>query len=262
MQEAVLRMEEREPALSTVMRIDARGMYYRQLNKIVREAVKESTSEFELINVNGQRYIGGGLEKAVKIDVYGVPGNDLAAFMDGPYIVVHNNAQDCIGNTMNDGKVVVHGDAGDVLGYGMRGGKLHILGDVGYRVGIHMKSFKSQIPVIIAGGIARDFYGEYMAGGVLILLGMDRPAGQPIVGDYVGTGMHGGVIYIRGDVPEHRLGKELGIRPITADDGETLRRYLAEYCDDFGLSLDEVMQVPFTKYVPISNRPYGKLYAY
>ncbi len=243
------------------LRLDASGVYYRALNKLVREAAALGVAHFELVNVNGQRYLGGGLEAPVTIDIHGVPGNDLGAFMNGPIIVVRNNAQDCIGNTMNEGKVIVHGDAGDVLGYGMRGGKLHIRGHVGYRVGIHMKSFRSQVPVIIAGGTAQDFFGEYMAGGILILLGLES-RGAPIVGDYVGTGMHGGEIYIRGQVEAHRLGQEVGVREPTEEDRRRLAAYLGEYCADLGLDLEGVLAEPFIKLVPISHRPYGKLYSY
>jgi len=38
-----------------------------------------------------------------------------------PTIIVHGNAEDAVGNTMNSGKMVVHGMAGDVIGYSMRG---------------------------------------------------------------------------------------------------------------------------------------------
>lgn len=244
------------------MTVDAAGMYYRVLNKVVREAVRAGVRRFRLLNVNGQRYIGDGLFGAVEIEIHGVPGNDLAAFMNGPQIVVHGNAQDGVGNTMNDGKVVIHGHAGDVLGYGMRGGKLHIRGDVGYRVGIHMKSYKEKVPVIIAGGIARDFFGEYMAGGVLILLGLERRASQPLVGDYLGTGMHGGVIYLRGEVSPLQLGKEVGTPQLTKEDYRLLEVLLGEYCLDLGLDLGEIMTSNFTKLIPISHRPYGKLYSY
>lgn len=250
---------QRDPS---TLRLNAQGVYYRALNKLVREAARRGTTRVELLNVNGQRYVAGGLERPVRIDIYGVPGNDLGAFMNGPEIVVHNNSQDCIANTMNDGKIIVHGDAGDVLGYGMRGGKLHIRGDVGYRVGIHMKAYQDKVPVIVAGGIGRDFFGEYMAGGILILLGLNRRGGQPIVGDYVGTGMHGGTMYIRGAVPQHHLGKEVGLRPITERDEAVLTRCLSEFCADFSLDLNEVMAEPFSKLVPVSHRPYGKLYSY
>lgn len=246
---------------SGMMVIDARGVYYRDLNRMVREAIAKGKKEILLKNINGQYYIGDGLRGDVTITIEGVPGNDLAAFMDGPTIIVKNNAQDNIGNTMNSGKVVVHGDAGDVLGYGMRGGRLHILGDVGYRVGIHMKGYKKQNPIIIVGGRGGDFFGEYMAGGVLVLLGLNEDRG-PIVGDYVGTGMHGGVIYIRGEIDKKRCGREVGITDPTDEDIGLLRGYLAEYCSDFGLNIERVMAKGFKRLLPTALRPYGNLYAY
>ena len=241
--------------------IDAKNLHYRDLNDQIHQALGHGAKEILLRNVNGQRYIGNGIRGNLKISIEGVPGNDLAAFMDGPSIVVNSNAQDAVGNTMNSGKVVIHGHAGDVLGYGMRGGKLFIQGDVGYRVGIHMKAFKKHIPVIIIGGTARDFLGEYQAGGVIILLGLDRD-GKPFVGNYIGTGMHGGVIYIRGEVDPFQLGKEVSISPIDEIDEKRLRLYLKEYCDEFGLSIDEVMRDQFIKLLPTHLRPYGKIYAY
>jgi glutamate synthase domain-containing protein 3 len=243
------------------MEINAKNLHYQDLNEQIHQAIRKGTRDFLLQNVNGQRYIGDGIRGKIKIRIEGVPGNDLAAFMDGPTIIAHSNAQDAVANTMNAGKVVIHGDAGDVLGYGMRGGKLFIRGDVGYRVGIHMKSFKRHIPVIIIGGTARDFLGEYQAGGVIILLGLEKD-GKPLTGDYVGTGMHGGVIYARGEVDPFHLGKEVSISPIDKMDEERLRLYLKEYCEDFGLSLDEVMRDKFIKLLPTHLRPYGRIYAY
>lgn len=246
-----------------MLTIDAKGIYYRELNSKVREAVSKGEKEILLKNVNGQYYIGDGLRGETTITIDGVPGNDLAAFMDGPTLIVKNNAQDNIGNTMNSGKVVIHGNAGDVLGYGMRGGKLHIRGDVGYRVGIHMKGYKKQNPVIIAGGKAGDFFGEYMAGGVLILLNLDgKNDSRPVVGDYVGTGMHGGAIFIRGDVDKKLCGAEVGIEDLQNEDKKLLKEYLEDYCRDFGLNCDEIMKTPFKKLIPASLRPYGNLYAY
>mgnify|MGYP002410955709 FL=1 len=162
---------------------------------------------------------------------------------------------------MNAGKVIVHGHAGDVLGYGMRGGRLHIRKDVGYRVGIHMKSYQDNKPVLVAGGKAGDFFGEYMAGGVLILLGMftDNPE-KAKHGYLCGTGMHGGTIYVRGGVDESRLAKEVGVFQLDADDRRELELHLKNYCDDFGLNLAEVMAEPFVKVLPKSKRPYGNMY--
>jgi len=243
------------------MKINAEGLYYRDLNEKIRAAVAAGAEKIELSNVNGQYYIGDGINRPVTITIQGVPGNDLAAFMNRATIIVKDNGQDNIGNTMNAGKVIVHGHAGDVLGYGMRGGKLHILKDVGYRVGIHMKSFHENRPVLIAGGKAGDFFGEYMAGGVLILLGMfsDDPQ-KPKHGFRFGTGMHGGVIYVRGPVDEGKLAMEVGVFELTAEDRKDLEEYLKDYCKDFKLDLKEVLKEKFVKVVPKSTRPYGNMY--
>lgn len=244
--------------------IDAEGMHYRDLNQVIRDRVKEGVTHFRLLNVNGQRYIGAGITEEIFIEVHGVAGQDLGIFMNGPTIEVFGNAQDCVGNTMEGEKIVVHGMAGDVCGYGMRGGKLHILRDVGYRVGIHMKTYKDMVPVIIVGGKAGDFFGEYMAGGILVLLNLWDDGGSP-VGDYLATGMHGGVIYIRGDVDPYIMGKEVGQVEVTQEDRALLKGLLEDYCKDFSayeLDPDRILQVPFTKLIPVSTRPYGKIYAY
>ncbi|MBI5886281.1 MAG: hypothetical protein HZB85_06830 [Deltaproteobacteria bacterium] len=242
--------------------IDAAGLKYRELNEMIRGAIARGEKEIRVKGVNGQYYIGSGLRDKTDITLEGVPGNDLAAFMDGPTIHVKGNGQDNICNTMNSGKVVIDGNAGDVLGYGMRGGKLHIRGSVGYRVGIHMKGVKKQSPTIVVGGTAGDFFGEYMAGGVIILLGLDTKDGEPLAGDYLGTGMHGGVIYVRGTVDKALCGAEVGIAELDEEDKATLKEHLTEYCKDMGISLDSVMKKGFKKLYPESIRPYGNLYAY
>jgi glutamate synthase domain-containing protein 3 len=244
-------------------KIDAAGLHYRPLNEQVRAAVRSGEKDIRLVNVNGQRFIGDALQgDKTKITIDGVPGNDLAVFMDGPTIVVNNNAEDGVGNTMNAGKVIIHGDVGDVIGYGMRGGIIHIKGNVGYRIGLHMKEYETKIPVIIAGGTARDFYGEYMAGGVQILLGLNSKKGENIAGHFTGTGMHGGLMYIRGGFEAHTLAKEASVTPMEEADYKLIRKLLKPYCKDFDLDLEEIMKRDFTKLAPPSARPYGGYYAY
>jgi glutamate synthase domain-containing protein 3 len=243
------------------MRIDAKGLHYKILNEQIREAIAAGEKEIILDNVNGQRYIGAGLKSDVNIKIFGVPGNDLAIFMDGPTITVHGNGQDGIGNTMNSGKVVIHGDAGDITGYSMRGGRIFIEGSVGYRTGIHMKSYKESCPVIIVGGCAQNFLGEYMAGGLIVVLGLENE-GSEVIGGYVGTGMHGGAMYIRGRVDEHQLGKEVKIVGLEGGDIKILEEHLKEYCCIFNLHLDDLLNGEFLKLIPYTHRPYGKIYAY
>jgi len=244
------------------VRIDAADLHYRDLNRQVRQAVAEGEMELEIVNVNGQRYIADGVQGSVGMELHGVPGNDLGAFMDGPTVVVRGNAQDAVANTMNAGEIVVHGHAGDVLGYGMRGGRLLVRGNVGYRVGIHMKAYQDRFPVVVAGGVAGDFLGEYMAGGALIVLGLERRPGQELVGDWCGTGMHGGVIYVRGDVDPARVaGRFVAVRPVDDADRKVLTPHVEAFAFAFGLDVAEILEHDFLRIAPISHRPFGAKYA-
>jgi glutamate synthase domain-containing protein 3 len=71
-----------------------------------------------------------------------------------------------------------------------------------------------------------------------------------------------GVGYVRGVVEEYKIGKECGIFIADENDIARLRPILQEHCAAFDMDVEEVLSVPFTKLIPISHRPYGKLYAY
>lgn len=243
-----------------VCKIDALGMHFRDLNRLMKSLDKAGAEKIEVHNVYGQRYIGTGLQGSMSIDIYGTPGNDLAAFMDGQKITVYANAQDCTGNTMNEGQIVIHGHAGDITGYGMRGGKIFIRDDVGYRLGIHMKEYMGKRPYVVVGGTGQDFLGEYMAGGVLLVLGLTLKPGERHKAKFVGTGMHGGIIYVSGEI--NHLGKEVKVMDVNNNDLTAIQSLVREYCSHFDVSVDEVMERKYSKIVPISHRPYGTVYAY
>jgi len=242
-----------------VWRVDAEGMYYKDLNTILRTIVSNGAEKVEIRNVCGQRYIGTDLETTSQIDIYGTPGNDLGAFMNGPKLVVHGNVQEGCGNTMNDGQIIVHGNAGDITGHSMRGGSIFIRDDVGYRVGIHMKEYHRKKPKIVIGGTAQDFLAEYMAGGIVLVLGLTLSKGGRSKARFVGTGMHGGVIYERGDIIETSKGTKL--MKIGKRDIRVIEALVGEYCNHFGLKPEEIMNCQFYKIVSVSKRPYENLYS-
>jgi len=247
---------------NSVVKINASGIFYRELNARLKGAVSEGAHRVELHNVCGQRYIGTDLDKPVEIEIFGTPGNDLGAFMHGPRIIVRGNAQDGCGNTMNEGEIVIHGHAGDILGLSARGGKIFVRDDVGYRAGIHMKEYGEKKPVLVIGGTAQDFLGEYMAGGILILLGLNLSEGQHHKANFIGTGMHGGVIYLRGSVDSYQLGKEVGMAELEEKDYEILQRFVGEFASHFGYDTKSILEHKFTKLAPRWLRPYGRLYTY
>ncbi len=251
-----------ENKIDNVVKIDAKGLSTAELNSRLREATADGAIGIEIRNVCGQRYIGTDLHRQLDIDIYGTPGNDLGAFLDGPRIVVHNNAQDGCGNTMNNGEIVVHGHAGDIAGLSARGGKIFIRDYVGYRAGIHMKEYEDKRPSLVIGGTFQDFLGEYMAGGVIVVLGLGMAEGETHRASYIGTGMHGGVIYLAGTVNDYQLGKEVGIAPLDENDHARLVDLVDQFCHHFGYEAAEILKKDFVKLFPLYLRPYGKLYAY
>jgi glutamate synthase domain-containing protein 3 len=248
--------------MSSIKRIDATGLTTQELNTLLREATANGVKKIEIQNVCGQRYIGTDLHKEVDIEIFGTPGNDLGAFMCGPRITVHGNAQDGTGNTMNDGEIVIHGHAGDITGLSSRSGKIFVRDYVGYRAGIHMKEYGDKKSMLVIGGTAQDFLAEYMAGGVIVLLGLDLREGETHQANYIGTGMHGGVIYMAGKVNDYQLGKEVGVAELDQHDFEILNGLVTEFADHFGHDAGEIMKKHFIKLFPLYLRPYGTLYAY
>ena len=245
----------------SVARVDTAGLHYRELNSILRSLVADGADRIELRGVAGQRYIGTDLDRPVQIDIFGVPGNDLGSFMDGPRVTVYGNAQDGCGNTMNHGTIIVHGLAGDITGLSARGGKIFIRDDVGYRAGVHMKEFGDKCPKLVIGGTAQDFLGEYMAGGVLVVLGLTLGKRTRHLARFIGTGMHAGVIFLRGTVEEHQLGKEVGVAQPDEGEERLLKELVTEYCGYFEVEPESILDQPFIKLFPLYLRPYGPLYA-
>ncbi len=234
--------------------IDAANLDYKCLNERIRNADENVILE----NCCGHRFIAAGMS-GKHISIHGIPGNALGAYLNNAVITVHANAQDAVGDTMNEGKIIIHGSIGDAAGYAMRGGKIHIQGNAGYRAGIHMKAYQDKIPVMIIGGSAGSFLGEYQAGGRIIVLGLHSDK-KPLVGYFPCTGMHGGKIFLRGTCENITFPDQVTAAPASPDDLEELRRDLSEYCDDFGYDLEQIMSSPFTVITPDSKNPYKQMY--
>ena len=236
------------------MIIDAEKIGYKEINDILRTEKNQVT----INNCLGQRFIATGMSNK-KITVNGVPGNALGSYLNGAEIAVHGNAQDAVGDTMNNGEIVVFGNVGDAAGYAMRGGLIMIKSDAGYRAGIHMKAYKDMVPVMVIGGKAGSFLGEYQAGGIIIVLGLgdDR---RNIVGNFPCTGMHGGKMFLRSDCKNISFPKQVTARPATADDLKEISRYIERYSKTFGVDKEKLFDSPFTVVTPDNENPYNQLY--
>jgi glutamate synthase domain-containing protein 3 len=240
--------------------IDAQGLHYTPLNRRIREAVALGADEIVLEHVLGQRFIANGLSADVRIDIHGVPGGDLGMFMNGPHCTVYGNCDHAPGNTMDGGRIVIHGSAGDAVGHSMRGGEVFVRDDIGYRGGIHMKEYQEKKPILVVGGHARAFIGEYMAGGLLIVLGIGKKNGIEERG--IGSGIHGGEIYLRGEVDEHYLGVGAMTKPFGDAEREKIRPCIERFCSLFGIDPEPLTRADFTRIAPASARPFASKYTW
>lgn len=239
-------------------RIQAGKTDFKRLNEHIRSCADR---EIELDGCIGQRYIGAGMRDK-QLTVGGIAGNALGAYLDGGVILTRGNAQDATGDTMNDGLIAVDGDSGDATGYSMRGGRIYVHGDAGYRAGVHMKQYADKIPVIVIGGSAGSFLGEYQAGGKIIVLGLGRADGSAPVGFFPGTGMHGGKIYLRCAQAPSGLPAQISVHRAQAADIDEIRSEVEDFCARFGEDVGSLLADPFFVLTPNSTNPYKKLYTY
>ncbi len=239
------------------MNINALALDYQELNQKIKNV---SQKELIIKNCMGQRYIGCGLSKKV-LQIYGVPGNALGAYLEGAELTVYGNAQDSVGDTMNEGMIFVHGSCGDTPGYAMRGGKIFVRGNAGYRAGIHMKSYKDKSPVLIIGGSAGSFLGEYQAGGKIVVLGLGSGKDCP-VGNFCGTGMHGGKIYLRCESLPSNLPKQVNGKLAGFEDLQEIEAEIEQFCREFGFAKRGILDHPFYVLTPNTKNPYRQLYVH
>lgn len=234
--------------------LNASNLSFRELN----EKIRSVQGECEISACLGQRFIGAGMSDK-KIALVGTPGNALGAYLNGAEICVKGNVQDAVGDTMNDGKIIVHGNIGDAAGYAMRGGSIFVKGDAGYRAGIHMKAYQDKSPVIVIGGCAGSFLGEYQAGGMIIVLGLHAD-GKEIVGNFPCTGMHGGKIALRSDCKNIRFPKNVQTQRAAKKHLSEISGHLAEFCAQFDCDMSEILCAPWTIITPDSKTPYKQMY--
>ena len=236
------------------MNVEAKGLDYKALN----EAIRAAGPSCRITGCLGQRFIGAGMSgRQVEID--GIPGNALGAYLGGGTITVNGNAQDAVGDTMNDGSIIIHGSVGDAAGYAMRGGAIYIQGDAGYRAGVHMKAYGDRVPVMVIGGRAGSFLGEYQAGGRIVVLGLTGQE-RPIVGNFPCTGMHGGAVYLRSDCRDILFPGQVTARPAGPEDLAQIRPSVETFCHLFGQDAEEILGAPFTVVTPDSQNPYRQMY--
>lgn len=225
--------------------------------QLLNERIRSSSDDVVVDCCYGERFIGCGISSKT-ITINGTPGNALGAYLDGATIVVNGNAQDAVGDTMNEGKIIIHGNAGDALGYAMRGGKIFVRGNSGYRTGIHMKQYQDKKPIIVVGGKVGSFLGEYLAGGLIIVFGLDTDSFP--CGNYAGTVMTYGEIYIRSKVKPSHMPDQVNVTEMSLEDLRGIMGVITEYADTFNIDMNKILDRPFYRLTPDTKNPLKQLY--
>ena len=180
------------------IRIDSRV-----LEEKVQDAVVHGHRYIE-IKAFGQHGIGGRLWKAgndtVHIRVAGHPGQRLGSMgFPNTFIEAMGPGSDDVGWLNGGAKIVVHGHAGNGVGNAMAQGKIYIAGNIGAR-GMTMTKANPRFdpPELWVLGSVGDYFGEFMAGGIAVVCGIDAQTPDNVIGYRPFVGMVGGKVFFRG----------------------------------------------------------------
>ncbi len=175
----------------------------RILEERIQDAVANGHHHLE-IRAFGQHNIGGRLWKAgqdpVHIRVTGPPGQRLGSFgFPNTLIEVEGPASDDTGWLNAGANIVVRGHAGNGTCNGMAQGTVWVAGNVGARsMTMTKRNPRFAPPELWVLGTVGDYFGEFMAGGVAVVCGINGQNPGNVLGYRPFVGMVGGRCYFRG----------------------------------------------------------------
>ena len=124
-----------------------------------------------------------------------------------------------------------------------------------------MKQYEVEArPILVVGGTAHSFLGEYMAGGLVLVLGIGKEKAMTDRG--IGSGIHGGEIIIRGEVDDYLLGVGAKKFKFTEADLERIAPVIKSFCEQFGYDPKEFLDTNYTRIAPASSRPFASKYVW
>ncbi len=176
-------------------------------SRVLEEHIQEMIARGERrlkIDAFGQHGIGGRLWKAgdetVHITVDGSPGQRVGSMgFPNTFIEVMGPASDDVGWLNAGATIVVHGNAANGVGNAMAQGKIFVGGNIGAR-GMTMTKQNPRFdpPQLWVLGSVGDYFGEFMAGGIAVVCGVDPQDSENVLGYRPLVGMVGGKVFFRG----------------------------------------------------------------
>jgi NADPH-dependent glutamate synthase beta subunit-like oxidoreductase/glutamate synthase domain-containing protein 3/ferredoxin len=210
----------------------------RVLEERIQAAVKNGHRYIE-VDAYGQHGIGGRLWKAGKeplhVRVTGHSGQRLGS-MGFPTTRIENigPASDDVGWLNGGADIIVHGHAGNGVANAMAQGRVYVAGSIGAR-GMTMTKHNPRFspPELWVLGSAGDYFGEFMAGGIAVICGIDVQTPENILGYRPLVGMVGGKVFFHG--PHGGYSKsDARLTPISDADWEWLAENLKKFLGAIG----------------------------
>lgn len=175
----------------------------RVLEELIQKAVLDGHRHLH-IHSFGQHGIGGRLwragDEAVHVKLFGHPGQRIGSMgFPNTYIEVMGPASDDVGWLNGGAEITIHGNAGNGTANGMAQGRVYVAGNIGAR-GMTMTKHNPRFdpPELWVLGSVGDYFGEFMAGGVVVICGQEAQNPDNILGYRPLVGMVGGKVFFRG----------------------------------------------------------------
>jgi len=219
--------------------IHGREMGARVSSRILEEQIqKVVASGFRQLNVKafGQHGIGGRLwsddKRPIQATVEGPAGQRLGSMgFPGTRIEVKGPASDDVGWLNAGAEIVIHGNAGNGVANAMAQGKVQVGGNIGAR-GMTMTKYNPRFtnPELWVLGSVGDYFGEFMAGGIAVICGVDSQNPDNVLGHRPFVGMVGGRAFFRGPYKGYSQ-TDAKLVTITDDDWDWLTANLKQFLE-------------------------------
>ncbi len=175
----------------------------RILEEKIQRAVEQGYRKIE-IDACGQHGIGGRLWRAGKenilIRIIGQAGQRTGSLgFANTSIEIMGPVSDDVGWLNAGADIVVHGHAANGVANGMAQGRVYISGNIGSR-GMTMTKSNPRFapPEVWVLGSVGDYFGEFMAGGIAVVCGIEPQTPENVLGYRPLVGMVGGKVFFRG----------------------------------------------------------------
>jgi NADPH-dependent glutamate synthase beta subunit-like oxidoreductase/glutamate synthase domain-containing protein 3/ferredoxin len=183
---------------------DEKRLSSRILEETIHQHVKRGNRKLE-IQAFGQHGIGGRLWDSapdkMKIRIIGHSGQRTGSLgTPNTKIEIMGPASDDIGWLNAGAEIIVHGSASNGAMNGAAQGKVFVGGSIGAR-GMTMtkRNPRFEPPELWVLGSAGDYFGEFMAGGIAVICGLNAVNPEQTLGYRPLVGMVGGKVFVRGE---------------------------------------------------------------